>query len=72
MNFRFPRRDMLQMGMLGGLGLSLCDFLRIREAQAAQKFYESKEGTAKSVIFIYLPGGMCHQESFDPKPYAPI
>ncbi|HSG69470.1 MAG TPA: DUF1501 domain-containing protein, partial [Planctomycetaceae bacterium] len=26
----------------------------------------------KSVVFIYLPGGMAHQESFDPKPYAPI
>src|SRR5262249_38637362 len=27
---------------------------------------------AKSVIHIFLPGGMSHQESFDPKPYAPI
>ncbi|HAV33630.1 MAG TPA: DUF1501 domain-containing protein, partial [Planctomycetaceae bacterium] len=36
------------------------------------KQYESKEGSAKSVIFIFLPGGMAHQESFDPKPYAPI
>jgi hypothetical protein len=42
------------------------------EAQADQKFYESKEGVAKSVIFIFLPGGMAHQESFDPKPYAPV
>jgi hypothetical protein len=24
------------------------------------------------VIFIFLPGGMAHQESFDPKPYAPV
>lgn len=39
---------------------------------ADQKNYESKEGTAKSVIFIFLPGGMAHQESFDPKPYAPL
>jgi hypothetical protein len=30
------------------------------------------EGPAKSVIHIYLPGGMAHQESFDPKPYAPL
>ena len=41
------------------------------EANAAQKFYESKEGPAKSVIHIFLPGGIAHQESFDPKPYAP-
>ena len=66
------RRDFLHVGFAGGVGLTLADFLRIKEAQAEQKFYESKEGTAKSVIFIYLPGGMCHQESFDPKPYAPI
>ena len=41
------------------------------EANAAQKFYESKEGPAKSVIHIFLPGGIAHQESFDPKPFAP-
>jgi hypothetical protein len=27
---------------------------------------------ASSVIHIFLPGGMPHQESFDPKPFAPI
>jgi hypothetical protein len=57
---------------LTGLGLTLGDFFRIRAAQAAQKHYDSVEGPAKSVIHIYLPGGMAHQESFDPKPYAPI
>lgn len=65
------RREFLRVGVLGGLGISLADMLRY-EAQAGQKFYESKEGTAKSVIFIFLPGGMAHQESFDPKPYAPV
>ncbi len=66
------RRDFMQVGMIAGLGLSLGDFFRMQSAQAAQKHYESKEGKAKSVIHIYLPGGMAHQESFDPKPYAPI
>jgi hypothetical protein len=61
----------LRVGVVGGLGISLADMLRM-EAQADQKFYESKEGVAKSVIFIFLPGGMAHQESFDPKPYAPV
>lgn len=64
------RRDFLQVGLIGGLGLTLPEFFRI-EANAAQKYYESKEGPAKSVIHIFLPGGMAHQESFDPKPYAP-
>ena len=36
------------------------------------KDYASTEGPAKSVIFIYLPGGAAAQESFDPKPNAPL
>src|SRR5215213_8603123 len=66
------RRGFLTVGAITGLGLSLGDFFRLREAQADQKHYDSVEGKAKSVIHIYLPGGMAHQESFDPKPYAPI
>ncbi len=64
------RRNLLTVGAVGGL--TLTNFFRIRSAQADQKHYESKEGTAKSVIFIFLPGGMAHQETFDPKPYAPL
>ncbi len=66
------RRNLLTIGAVGGIGLTLTDFFRIKSAQADQKHYESKEGTAKSVIFVFLPGGMAHQESFDPKPYAPL
>ncbi len=69
---RTTRRDFLHVGFVGGIGLTLADFLRVKQAQADIKQFESKEGTAKSVIFIFLPGGMAHQESFDPKPYAPI
>ncbi len=65
------RRNFMYVGMVGGLGLSLGDMLRT-EANAAQKFYKSKEGKAKSVIHIFLPGGMASQESFDPKLYAPV
>ena len=68
------RRGFLSVGSIGvgGLSLTLGDFFRIQSAQADIKQYESKEGKAKSVIFIYLPGGSAHQETFDPKPYAPI
>lgn len=69
---RLSRRNLLTVGAIGGLGLTLTDFFRLRTAQAEQKFYQSKEGTAKSVIFIFLPGGMAHQDSFDPKPDAPL
>ena len=72
------RRNVLTVGAVGGLGLSLTDFFRIQAAQAAvpagsgEKQSRSVEGTAKSVIFIFLPGGMAQQESFDPKPHAPL
>ena len=66
------RRDFLHVGFAGGIGLTLADYFRMKEARADQKYYETKEGPAKSMIFIYMPGGMCHQETFDPKPYAPI
>ena len=65
------RRDFLHVGFCGGIGLTLADYFAMK-AKADIKKYESKEGTAKSVIFIYLPGGSAHQETFDPKPYAPI
>ena len=69
---QFSRRNILTVGAIGGLGLTLSDFFRMRSAQADQKQYETKEGSAKSVIFVFLPGGMAHQETFDPKPYAPL
>lgn len=69
---RSTRRDFLHVGFAGGIGLSLADYFRAKEAQADIKQYKSVEGPAKSVIFIYLPGGAPHQEMWDPKPFAPI
>src|SRR5690349_401396 len=71
-SMRPSRRDFLHVGFCGGIGLTLSDFFQMKAAQAEIKKYASKEGTAKSVIFIYLPGGAAHQETFDPKPFAPI
>ena len=68
---RLGRRSFLTVGALGGLGLTLCDLLA-RRAAADQKKYDFIEAKAQSVIHIFLPGGMAHQESFDPKPFAPI
>ena len=48
------RRDFLTVGAIGGLGLTLDQYFRIKSANADQKFYESKEGPAKSVINICL------------------
>jgi hypothetical protein len=66
----FHRRTFLHVGLVGGLGLSLDQFFRLQAAQAEGGAV--KEGPAKSIIHIFLPGGMAHQESFDPKPLAPI
>ncbi|HUG91215.1 MAG TPA: DUF1501 domain-containing protein [Planctomycetaceae bacterium] len=72
MRSTLKRREFLHVGFAGGIGLTLTNFFRLKHAQAQQKFYETKEGTAKSVIFIFLPGGAAHQETFDPKPFAPV
>ena len=68
---RLSRRNMLTVGAIGGLGLTLADFFQMQQAQADQKNYDFIEAKAKSVIHIFLPGGMAHQESFDPKPLRP-
>jgi hypothetical protein len=36
------------------------------------KNYDFIPAKAESIIHIFLPGGMAHQETFDPKPYSPI
>ena len=65
------RRGFLVAGAVGGLGLDLASFLALK-ARAEQKNYDFLEAKADSVIHVFLPGGMAHQESFDPKPYSPI
>jgi hypothetical protein len=70
------RRNFLFVGLLGTLGLTLGDWLKF-EARAAEAgplagTNPRKEPIAKSVIQIYLPGGIAAQETFDPKVYAPI
>src|ERR1017187_2293242 len=68
----FGRRSFIQVGLLGGFGLSLADLLRAGEVRPANGAPRRVEGRAKSVIQIILPGGIAHQESWDPKPESPI
>ncbi|MEW4571483.1 DUF1501 domain-containing protein [Tautonia sp. JC769] len=58
------RRQMLQVGALGTLGLSLPAALRA-EARSGPKV------RAKSVIFLHQFGGVPQQDTFDMKPDAP-
>lgn len=71
--FRQPisRRGFLMVGTIGLGGLTLADLLRI-QARADLKNYAPITAKADSVIHIFLPGGIAHQETFDPKPFAPI
>ena len=64
------RRTFLQVGFIGGLGLTLDQYFRL-QAHAAEAG-AAKPAPAQSLIHIFLPGGMAHQDSWDPKPLAPI
>ncbi len=67
------RREFLYVGLIGGLGLTLGNYFGLSsKALGEAKNYATKDGVAKAVIHIFLPGGIAAQESFDPKPYAPI
>ena len=70
--FRSSRREFLTVGALGVLGFSLADLLQSEAAGAEDKTAAPVKSKAQSVLHIFLPGGMAHQESFDPKPYAPL
>lgn len=59
------RRELLQIGGLGILGISLPDVLK---ADAVRPTKPRKEN---SCILIYLEGGPSQLETFDPKPNAP-
>jgi hypothetical protein len=61
------RRDFLQVGLGGSLGLGFCDLLRMKaEAQA-----KGLQRSDVRCILVWLDGGPSHYETFDPKPQAP-
>jgi hypothetical protein len=60
------RRDFLRLGALGPVGLSLANLLSIEKAMGGT----AKRARAKSVLLVYLGGGLSHHDSFDLKPDA--
>ena len=64
------RRHFLKVGGITAAGLGLADFLRMEDAQAAERGAPAKR--AKSVILIWMEGGPSHIETWDPKPDAPV
>src|SRR5204863_2135712 len=65
------RRDLLQVGALGPLGLSLAGFARAKEASQPAPL-TGGFGKAKRVILLYLWGSPSQHETWDPKPDAPV
>ncbi len=65
------RRLALQAGALGLLGLGMDHLASLRTAIAAGDAGSRSGARARSVIFIFLSGGLAQHESFDPKPDAP-
>ncbi len=60
------RRDFLRVGALAPFGLSLAHLLANKSIAAEA----SNNARAKSVILVYLGGGISHHDTFDPKPDA--
>jgi hypothetical protein len=62
------RRELLQVGYSGLLGLGMASF-----ARAASKDQPSLSGRKKpkSLLIVFLTGAASHHETFDPKPDAP-
>ena len=71
--WRPSRREFLYVGVVGSLGLSLGNLLKLEAlAGPANAGAAANAAPAKSIINIYLPGGMAAQETLDPKMLAPI
>ena len=64
------RRDFLQVGALGTLGLSLDDAFRLQSVAATTQPGERGFGRAKNVILLYLFGGPSQLDTLDMKPAA--
>lgn len=62
------RRDALQAGAIGLLGMSLADVVALR-AQAAETGASLPK--AKAVIYVFLTGGPSQHDTFDMKPDGP-
>jgi hypothetical protein len=60
------RRDFLRVGAISGIGLTLPTLM---QAQATES--SARGARARSVILVYLGGGLSHHDSFDLKPDAP-
>src|SRR5687768_6435153 len=66
------RREMLRVGGLSTLGLSLPGLLQAQALASTAGVASPCFGKAKNIIFLWLQGGPPQHETFDPKPDAPV
>lgn len=66
---RFSRRFAVQAGAVSLLGLGMNHVTALREARAAESSQPVEP--IRSVIYIFLSGGLGQHDSFDLKPAAP-
>lgn len=64
------RRDLLRVGLISSIGLSLGEFLRFRALATANDSDHLPK--ARACILIWQSGGPSHIDTFDPKPDAPL
>jgi hypothetical protein len=64
------RREAVRRGLLGAAGLALANGLRAAGATLPEPTLAARPAKAKSVIQIWMWGGPCHLDTFDPKPEA--
>src|SRR5436190_1880689 len=65
------RRDLLQVGSLGALGLGLSEWGLPKVSAEAAAPPAGHFGRAKACILLFLYGSPSQLETFDPKPEAP-
>lgn len=65
------RRELLRIGGVGMLGLSLPHLLGRQARATSDATAGPMFGRAKNIIYLFLSGGPSQYETFDPKPEAP-
>jgi hypothetical protein len=75
-SLRPTRREVMRVGGVGMLGLTLSSMLRLKSVQAATEAVTAAQGgpgwgNAKSIIMLYMQGGPSQLDLWDPKPDAP-
>lgn len=69
-NVAVPRRELLRLGSLGMLGLSMPRLAQLRAAQPSNSLVTRRR--ENSCVFIFLFGGPSHIDLWDMKPDTPV